>query len=63
MSKFIEVTVSPKGEIKIETKGFTGASCRDASRALEQALGVRESEEPTAEYHAPVVAEQQQQRQ
>jgi hypothetical protein len=44
----IEVTVSPKGETTLETKGFTGAACRDASRALEQALGTRTAERLTA---------------
>ena len=36
--KSIEITISPKGETKIETKGFTGGSCRKASRNLERAL-------------------------
>jgi hypothetical protein len=46
-------TVSPQGETKVETKGFTGNGCREASRALEAALGLRTSETLTAEfYHA-----------
>ncbi len=52
MSKTIEVTVSPKGETSIQTKGFTGASCRDATRSLEAALGVRTQEQLTSEFHA-----------
>lgn len=44
MSKTIEVTVSPKGETTIQTKGFTGEACRDATRNLEAALGVRTRE-------------------
>ncbi|MDP1563727.1 MAG: DUF2997 domain-containing protein [Pirellulaceae bacterium] len=28
------------GEIKIETSGFTGSSCQEATRRFEQALGV-----------------------
>jgi hypothetical protein len=50
-SKTIEITVSPKGEISIQTKGFAGASCRDASRFLEEALGARQGETLTAEFH------------
>ena len=50
--QIIEVIVSPTGETKVETKGFTGAGCRDASRFLEAALGLRASEQLTAEYHA-----------
>ena len=60
MSQTIEVTVSPKGETRIETKGFAGGSCRDASKVLEAALGVRESEQLTSEFHATAAAEQQQ---
>jgi hypothetical protein len=51
--KTIEVTVSPKGETTVETRGFTGPACRDASRALEQALGIRTAERPTAEFYQP----------
>ncbi len=51
MSKIIEVTVSPKGETTIQTKGFTGEQCRDATRSLEAALGVRTREQLTSEFH------------
>ena len=47
----IEITVSPRGETKVETKGFTGASCRDASRFLEEALGRPTSERLTAAFY------------
>ena len=46
----IEVIVSPTGETRVETKGFAGASCRNASRALEQALGSQSDEQLTREY-------------
>ena len=49
-SRTIEVIVSPTGETRIETKGFAGTSCRDASRALEEALGTRTDEQLTREY-------------
>jgi hypothetical protein len=47
----IEVTVSPSGETTVQTKGFAGSSCRDASKAIERALGIVESDTPTAEMH------------
>ena len=53
MPRIIEVTVSPRGEATVQTKGFTGAGCRDASRFVEQALGVRAAETLTAEFHQP----------
>jgi hypothetical protein len=49
--KTIEITVSPTGQTKVETRGFTGAECREASRFVEQALGSRTAETLTAEYH------------
>jgi hypothetical protein len=52
MSKIIQVVVSPTGETKIETTGFTGSSCQEASRALEQALGAKTGETLTGEYYA-----------
>ncbi len=51
MTKTIEIIVSPTGETRIETKGFQGSSCQDASRFLEQALGARSSETLTAEFY------------
>lgn len=59
MSQTIEVTVSPKGETSIQTKGFTGESCREATRSLEAALGVRDREQLTGEFHATTQSEQQ----
>ena len=61
MSRIIEIIVSPKGETTVTTKGFTGASCRDASRALEEALGQRIGDQLTAEFHQTQNAEQRQQ--
>ena len=49
--KTIEITVDPKGQSKVETKGFSGAECREASKFVEQALGQRTAETLTAEFH------------
>ena len=51
MTQVIEIIVSPDGQARIETKGFAGASCRDASRFIEQALGQKAGEQLTAEFH------------
>lgn len=37
----INVDISPEGDIKIDAIGFTGKACEEATRALEQALGVQ----------------------
>ena len=49
--KRIEVIVSPKGESRIETHGFAGNSCRAASRHLERALGVQQTESLKPEFY------------
>ena len=49
--KTIEITVGPTGETQVETKGFTGPQCREASQFVEQALGRRTAEQLTAEFH------------
>ncbi len=51
MSKLIEIMVGPKGETKVETKGFSGVECRIASQYVEQALGQRTAEQLTADYY------------
>ena len=48
--KKIEITVSPEGATSIKTTGFTGSSCKDATRDLEQALGVAGRESLLPEY-------------
>jgi hypothetical protein len=45
----IEITVDPQGQALVETKGFSGPSCREASRFLERALGRVAADSPTAE--------------
>ncbi len=48
-NKIIEIIVSPTGETRLETKGFTGGECREASKFVEDALGQKGSEQLTAE--------------
>jgi hypothetical protein len=59
----IEIIVTPDGKTTVQTKGFAGSSCRDASRFIEQALGHRTAEQLTAEFHQAHAAEQHQQQQ
>ena len=35
--KTIEITIAPNGQSRVETKGFIGSECRQASRFIEQA--------------------------
>ena len=58
-SRTIEVVVSPGGETTVQTKGFVGPRCCEASRFLEQALGERAAERLTPEFHETQPARQQ----
>ncbi len=59
MSKIIEIVVAPDGQTRVETKGFVGSECRDASRFIEEAIGQRADEQLKAEFHQTAPAEQQ----
>ena len=52
MTKVIEITVSPNGSSTIETKGFTGPDCQNASRFIEQVLGQKVSARLKPEFYA-----------
>ena len=58
-SRTIEITVSPEGATSIKTSGFTGGSCRDATRDLERALGVAGRESLLPEFYAQTKAGEQ----
>ena len=60
--KVIEIVVDPKGQTVLQTKGFAGSSCRDASRLLEVMLGRVLSDRVTPEcYQSRDVQAQSQQ--
>lgn len=56
--KIIEIIVQPDGQARVETKGFAGAECRQASEFVEKALGKRTGERLTSEFHQTVQAPQ-----
>ncbi|HME33256.1 MAG TPA: DUF2997 domain-containing protein [Terriglobales bacterium] len=63
MTKIIEIIVSTDGRTSVQTLGFSGPSCREASKFIEDALGQRIAEHRTAEfYQAQTIDQQQQQR-
>ena len=61
--KIIEVLISPKGETSIQTKGYAGSDCLQASKFLEQALGLVTAEHKTAEFYTPAQSQQRQETQ
>ena len=61
--KTIEIIVTGQGKTSVQTKGFRGASCREASRFIELALGSRAGEQLTPEfYQSQTLRQNQQQR-
>jgi hypothetical protein len=57
--KTIEIIVDTAGNTRVETRGFSGSSCREASRFLEQALGQRTEERFTTEFYQQSSIERQ----
>jgi len=62
MPRLIEVTVSPKGEVTVQTRGYAGEGCLKASQFLES-LGVVTADRKTAEFYETAQNQQQQETQ
>ncbi len=45
--KTIMILIDKTGQVAIQTHGFDGHSCKDATKALESGLGVVLSDKPT----------------
>jgi hypothetical protein len=56
--KTIEIIITPTGQSRVETKGFIGNECRQASRFVEQALGQQTDEQLKAEFHQSATSQQ-----
>ncbi|MBL8797387.1 MAG: DUF2997 domain-containing protein [Planctomycetia bacterium] len=59
MMQTIEVLISPIGETVVQTRGYTGTDCLQASKWLERALGQVTAEEKTPEYYQSPTTQQQ----
>lgn len=55
----LEILVDPRGNTRVQSRGFAGPACREASRFLEEALGRRTAERLTAEFHGQATADRQ----
>ena len=49
--KIIEVIVSPTGETTVQTRGYAGGDCLQASKFIEQALGKVATDVKTPEFY------------
>lgn len=59
-TRTIEVIVSPIGEVQIDAVGFKGADCEQATKFLEEALGVVQQQQRKPEYHQRSTTKNQQ---
>ncbi len=51
MNKTIEIIIGTTGEIQMDAVGFKGPDCEQASRFLEEVLGVVRQKIKKPEYH------------
>ena len=58
-SRTIEIIVKADGSTSLETKGFVGSECRQASQFIERALGQQTDELLKAEFHQTATSRQQ----
>ncbi len=56
--KTIEINVAPDGKTRVETKGFSGGECREASKFIEQALGRHLNEQLKPEFRQTASTDQ-----
>lgn len=47
----IEITIASDGQTKLETHGYSGSACREASRPLIEALGLATNDRSTADFY------------
>ena len=57
--KRVEIIVDAKGNSKVETKGFSGSECVEASKFVEQALGKETASRTTAEFYQSTTTQNQ----
>ena len=50
----ITISISPTGDVTVKAQGYQGSTCEEATKAIEEALGVTQSRKRTTEYDLPV---------
>jgi hypothetical protein len=51
MNRSIEILIAPDGTLTIDAVGFKGSDCDQATKFLEQALGLTAGKQRKPEYH------------
>ena len=57
--EMINITISPEGGVVFDTEGFVGNKCKDATKKLEQAVGVASDVALKPEYYLQEQKEEQ----
>ena len=52
MHRTIEVTIDPEGIVSVEATGFRGNACEQATKEIEEALGLKKARKKKPEYLA-----------
>ena len=52
--QIIQIVISPNGDTRVSTHGYRGSQCKEASRELEQALGLVVSDLPTVDMYSDI---------
>lgn len=58
MNRVIEVKVSPTGNVTVQTKGYAGSDCLQASKFLQDTLGMSVNEIMLTEFYLGVIGDQ-----
>jgi len=61
MKKIIGRIDKATGKLTLETVGFTGEACLEATRKLREGLGIEAEPEKTADYYKEEVTQEQEQ--
>jgi hypothetical protein len=60
MNRSIEILIAPDGSLTIDAVGFKGAGCDQATKFLEQALGLTAGKQRKPEFHQTTRRQHQQ---
>lgn len=60
MNRSIEILIAPDGTLTIDAVGFKGTDCDQATKFLEQALGLTAEKQRKPEYHQTTRRQNQQ---
>ena len=52
MHRTIEVTIDAAGTVTVEATGFQGGACEQATKEIEEALGLKKARKKKPEYYA-----------